>query len=75
MPDVPRVTALQAIKAFGKAGFRQARKTGSHCILKKDGHRYTLSIPEHGSKTVGLGLLRSQIEAAGLTIQEFIDLL
>lgn len=75
MPDVPRVTAAQVIKAFGKVGFQQVRKTGSHCILKKSGHRYILSIPEYGSKTVGLGLLRSQIEVAGLTIEEFIALL
>ena len=75
MPEIPRITASEAIKAFEQAGFRVVRKRGSHRILKKDGHRFRLSIPDHGSKTIGLGLLDSQIEAAGLTREEFIALL
>jgi predicted RNA binding protein YcfA (HicA-like mRNA interferase family) len=45
--------------------------SGSHCIMKKDGHRYRLSIPIHGNKTLGTGLLASLIEDAGLTVEEF----
>jgi len=75
MADVPAISASKAIKAFGKAGFSLVRQRGSHCILKKDGHRFILSIPDHGNKSLGLGLLRSQIAAAGLSVDEFISLL
>jgi predicted RNA binding protein YcfA (HicA-like mRNA interferase family) len=75
MPKVPRISGEDAVRAFGRAGFYHDRTTGSHVILKKDGHRYHLSIPVHKGKTVGTGLLRSQIEAAGLTVEEFIKLL
>ena len=75
MPKIPRISAQEAIRAFTKSGYRQVRTNGSHCILKKDGHPYLLSIPLHGRKAIGLGLLKSQIEAAGLTLEEFIDLL
>jgi len=63
------------VRAFGKAGFYLDRITGSHHILKKDGHRHRLSIPVHKGKTVGVGLLKSQMDAAGLTVDEFLKLL
>jgi predicted RNA binding protein YcfA (HicA-like mRNA interferase family) len=75
MPKVPRITGKDAKKAFEKAGFLEDRQKASHCILKKPGHKYVLSIPMHGGKTLGIGLLKSQIDAAGLTVEQFIDLL
>ena len=75
MPDIPRITGKEAIKAFEKAGFTEDRCRGSHHILKRQGHRYALSIPVHGNRTVGIGLLRSQIEASGLSVEQFIELL
>ena len=61
MPEVPRVTGPEAIKAFEKAGFALDRISGSHHILKKPGHRYVLSVPVHRGKTIGVGLLTSLI--------------
>jgi predicted RNA binding protein YcfA (HicA-like mRNA interferase family) len=72
---VPRISGKKAVGAFKKAGFVLDRITGSHHILKKDGHPYCLSIPVHGNRTVGRGLLSAQIEAAGLTLAEFRALL
>ena len=43
--------------------------------MKKDGHKYLLSIPVHQGKTVGAGLLKRLIEAAELTTEQFIQLL
>lgn len=75
MSKVPRVTGAQAKRAFERAGFAEIRKSGSHCILKKTGHAYHLSIPMHGKRPLGVGLLKSLIDAAGLTVEEFTDLL
>jgi predicted RNA binding protein YcfA (HicA-like mRNA interferase family) len=75
MPKVPRISGQDAIRAFEKSGFTRARTRGSHVILKKDGHEFLLSIPVHKGKTVGVGLLKSQIDSAGLTLEEFIELL
>ena len=75
MPKTPRITGEEAVRAFEKSGFILERINGSHHILKKEGHRFRLSIPVHKGKTVGLGLLKSQIEAAGLTVEQFIELL
>lgn len=76
MAELPAVTGREAVDAFGKAGFTLARiSRSSHHILKKTGHRYLLTIPVHGNKTLKAGLLRSQIRLAGLTIEEFCALL
>lgn len=75
MPKLPAITATEAIAAFAKAGFVVDRQTGSHVIMKRAGWRFNLSIPSHGNKMVKPGLLRSQITAAGLTVEQFIELL
>ena len=75
MAKAPVVSAQEAIRAFGRIGFSEHRTSGSHCILKKPGHPNHLSIPVHKGKKLGQGLLKSLIEAAGITIDEFKDLL
>jgi predicted RNA binding protein YcfA (HicA-like mRNA interferase family) len=61
----------QVIKAFQKAGW-VLQEGGNHALLKKTGHHY-LSIPRHDP--VWPVLLKAQIKQAGLTIEEFLELL
>jgi predicted RNA binding protein YcfA (HicA-like mRNA interferase family) len=75
MPKLPRITGREAIRAFKKSGFKEDRTTGSHCVLKKDGYPLNLTIPVHSGKTIGAGLLKSLIEAADLTVEQFIEFL
>jgi len=77
MPKVPRISGSDAVRAFSRAGFALKRIRGSHHILVRfrDGRQVTLAIPLHAGKTVAIGLLKSTIEAAGLTIEQFIELL
>jgi predicted RNA binding protein YcfA (HicA-like mRNA interferase family) len=76
MSDLPSITGRAAITAFEKAGFSLARiSKSSHHILKKPGHRFLLTIPVHGSKTLKPGTLRGLIRAAGLTVDEFVSYL
>jgi predicted RNA binding protein YcfA (HicA-like mRNA interferase family) len=73
MPKLPRISGQEAVKAFQRAGWEVARQRGSHVALTKIGSIYTLSIPLH--EELGPGLLRDQIRKAGLTVEQFIDLL
>jgi predicted RNA binding protein YcfA (HicA-like mRNA interferase family) len=75
MPKLPRVTGAEAKRASESIGFRVDRIKGSHHILKKAGHRYPLSIPIHGNEVLGVGLLKSLIAAAGITEEQFCELL
>jgi len=73
MPPTPVLRPRDVVKAFEKLGWEVARQRGSHIILTKPEHIATLSVPNH--PTVARGTLRSLIARAGLTIDEFIDVL
>lgn len=75
MARLPRLRCDEVKKAFERADFTQVRQSGSHCILNKEGHARLLSIPMHKGQTLGPGLLKSLIENAGLTVEEFQALL
>ncbi len=66
------ISGRQALAAFQRAGWELARRKGSHAILTRTG-RPNLVIPMH--RSVAPFLLRSQIRRAGLTEEEFLDLL
>ncbi len=75
MSELPAVTGKEAIKAFEKIGFTVHRVKGSHYVLKKPSHMYLLTVPVHRSKPLKLGTLRNLIQAAGISVEEFITLL
>lgn len=75
MPRLPRITGTEAVRAFEKAGFVLVRVKGSHHHLKQEGNPVRLSIPCHPGKALGTGLLSRQIKDAGMTVEEFIELL
>jgi predicted RNA binding protein YcfA (HicA-like mRNA interferase family) len=58
------------LRAFG---WQVVRKSGSHHILKKEGRRALLSIPEHGGRPISEGLLRDQLKVAGIEVDEFLQ--
>jgi predicted RNA binding protein YcfA (HicA-like mRNA interferase family) len=73
--SIPRITGEEALAAFERAGFAVVRIKGSHHIMKRGGWPNRLSIPVHSGKTIGKGLLATQIDKAGLTLEEFCALL
>jgi predicted RNA binding protein YcfA (HicA-like mRNA interferase family) len=72
MASIGNIPGLQVVKAFEQFGFVLDRITGSHHILKKDGHAMHLSVPVHGSKPVRKGTLRALIADAGVTEEAFL---
>lgn len=73
MPPVPLLSPSDVIKAFQRLGWQMVRQKGSHIIMTKPGHLATLSIPNHSE--VARGTLRSLIAKAGLTIEQFLEVL
>lgn len=73
MPPVPILKPREVVKAFEKLGWQVSRQRGSHIILTKQGHIATLSVPNHAE--VARGTLRSLIARAGITIDEFLEVL
>ena len=75
MGKLPIISGKEAIGAFQKDGWHTASHEGSHVTLKKEGVACNLSIPIHSGKDIKRSLLRKQIAKAGLTVDEFIELL
>lgn len=75
MSKMPTVTSREAIRAFGRAGFEVARQESSHVTMKKLGHLFVLTIPDGGKRDLARGTLRRLVRDAGLTVDEFVDLL
>jgi predicted RNA binding protein YcfA (HicA-like mRNA interferase family) len=74
MPKLPVISGSTAVVAFKKAGWNVERRAKSHhIIMKRQDWITTLSIPEHD--VLDRGLLRSLIRDAGLTVEEFTELL
>jgi predicted RNA binding protein YcfA (HicA-like mRNA interferase family) len=72
MVSLPVLSGAKAVRAFQQAGWQVVRQRGSHIILIKSGHIASLSIPQH--KELAPGTLRALIRAAGLTVDEFVEL-
>ena len=74
MPKLPVISGIEAVKALAKIGYAVDHQTGSHLILrqKEEPHR-RLTVPNH--KELAKGTLRAIIRQAGLTVEEFTNLL
>lgn len=64
----------KVIKTFERAGWVNKGFRGSHVKLTKEGNPNILSIPVHRGKPIKIGLLKDQIKKAGLTEEDFLEL-
>lgn len=74
MPPVPAVRGERVVKALERAGFKIARITGSHHIMRHADGRGT-TVPVHSGRDVAKGTLRGILDDVGLSADEFRDLL
>ena len=68
MPELPVISGREAVKVFGRLGFRVVRQKGSHMVLRRGGAGCV--VPDH--RDLALGTLRSAIRQAGITVDEFV---
>ncbi len=74
MTKLPRgLPARKVLKALKKARFYIRRQKGSHVIMRRDNPFAQVVVPIH--KQIDTGTLDVIIEATGLSIEEFIELL
>ena len=72
MSRLPVCSGADAVKAFHQLGYQVDHQTGSHIILRHSSQR-RLTVPNH--RELAKGTLRSLIREAGLTKEQFTDLL
>ena len=72
MSRLPSCSGADTVKAFCQLGYEVDHQTGSHIILRHPSQR-RLTVPNH--RELAKGTLRSLIREAGLTKEQFTDLL
>lgn len=72
MSRLPVCSGQDAVKAFEKIGYAVDHQTGSHVILRH-ANRRRLTVPNH--RELAKGTLRSLIREAGITKEQFDELL
>ena len=75
MSRLPRVTGKEAVSALKRAGFVVVRIQGSHHHLLKAGSKSLVTVPVHSGEILKPKLLKNILEQAGLTVDEFKNLL
>ncbi len=67
------LSGLEVRAALERAGFIFRRQTGSHMIFRRDQPYARVVVPDH--KQLRSGTLRRIITDAGLTVEQFMQLL
>jgi len=72
---LPRVDCQDLIRALKRAGFEEQRQRGSHLHLRRSSDNKRVTVPVHKGRTVHTGTLRAILRDAGISIDEFRELL
>jgi predicted RNA binding protein YcfA (HicA-like mRNA interferase family) len=72
---LPRTTGEKIIKALHKAGFDEVHTRGSHHYLFNPKKDKIVTVPVHSGKTIAPKTLKSILEQADISVDDFIRLL
>jgi len=74
MTKLPVLSGKELCRILRSIGYCIDHQTGSHIILRNENPPYRrLTVPNHNE--IAKGTLRSVIRQAGLTLEEFIELI
>jgi predicted RNA binding protein YcfA (HicA-like mRNA interferase family) len=74
VPRLPTVRPRQVIQALQRVGFEIDHQTGSHIVLWRSTDGCRVVVPWH-DRDLGRGLTLRIIKSAGLSRDEFVELL
>ena len=73
MPELRPLRPEEVLRALERLGFKRIRQSGSHVVLRHPDGRW-VTVPVHKGKDVAKGTLRKIIRDAGVTVEEFMNL-
>ncbi len=73
MPKLPAVSGKDVVKALSKHGFTVRKGKGDHVVLQSNDRYRNIVVPLH--KELKSGTIRAIIKQAGLSVDEFLNLL
>ena len=57
------------VKVIRKAGWVEIRACGSHHSFRKCGNEFVVTVPDHGSKDLSIGVIKDIERKTGLTLK------
>jgi predicted RNA binding protein YcfA (HicA-like mRNA interferase family) len=73
---LPALKAPAVMRALQRAGFQIVRSVGSHRrLVHSQEPRRATTVPLHKGRDLPRPMLRAIVKQAGLTVEEFLDLL
>lgn len=75
MTRLPRITAVELLRALRRDGWQPARQSGSHISLKHSTKSGTVTVPKHASVIIKPKTLETILKQAELTADELRELL
>jgi len=74
LSKLPLISGREVVAALSKIGYQKDRQKGSHIVLRQiDYPHRRIVVPDN--REIAKGTLRKIIKQAGLTVEEFIQLL
>jgi predicted RNA binding protein YcfA (HicA-like mRNA interferase family) len=71
MPPLPRISGKKVVRALTRLGWTVAVQRGSHIQLKHPDRGGRVTVPVHAGEVIGPGLLRSILNQADTSVEEF----
>ena len=74
MMRLPRsLSGSEVVRALQRAGFYRRRQRGSHIVMRRDDPFAQVVVPAH--RNLDTGTLAAILDGAGLTVEQFTELL
>ncbi len=74
-PRLPRITAIELLRALRRDGWEQVRQSGSHIALRHPIKKGRVTVPRHATVILKPKTLESILEQAELTADDLRKLL
>lgn len=74
-PRLPRITAVDLLRALKRDGWQPVRQSGSHITLRHPIKSGQVTVPRHAHVIIKLKTLASILEQAELTVNDLLELL
>lgn len=69
---LPPMKAREVITILQRFGWYRDHTTGSHYIMRHAEKTGAVPVPYHGNRDIKIGVLRSIIRQAGMSVEEFL---
>ncbi len=71
---LPRnLSGAEVVRALQRAGFYRRRQRGSHIVMRREDSFAQVVVPAH--RSIDTGTLAAILDGAGLSVEEFLEIL